>query len=75
MLRAPVVLDAPKSFFRGLLEPFLFENPHPMIKWPLSSVPPQPNLRPSCKARRWIEVPFRCRVRDPNGCDLPRSAG
>src|SRR5262245_49229880 len=31
------------------------------------------DLRPSCKARRWIEVPSRCRARDQNGCDFPRA--
>src|SRR5262249_5892871 len=57
--------------FSSLLEPLLFVNPHPMIQWPLSSVQPQLNLPPPCKTRRGIDVPFRCRARDQNGCDLP----
>src|SRR5262249_21387013 len=44
-------------------------KPRPTIQWPLSSVQPQPNLPRSCKARRWIDAPFRCRVRDQNGFD------
>src|SRR5262245_46835491 len=51
------------------LELPLFLSPRPPIQWPLSSVQPQPNLPRSCKARRWIDAPFRCRARDQNGCD------
>jgi hypothetical protein len=38
----------------------------------LSESCPQ-NIRPSCKALRWIKVPFRCRARDPLDVGVLRS--
>jgi hypothetical protein len=31
--------------------------------------PASTHLPRSCKARRWIDLPFRCLARDQNGCD------
>src|SRR5262249_11277149 len=49
-------------------ELLLFENPHPMIKWPLSSVPPQPNLRASMCLRFFNQVIAKLALKA--GCGL-----